>query len=114
MTHYTVFSPDNGYVVERGITALEAMRAILEHDGYAYKFTRRKSDGRLSLWHSDGSANSTRGARHFKRTVALSFSPGLKGQKEIAMQVISAHWPGLPEAMTDAEYDKMVLEPVDA
>ena len=109
MTRYTVYHPTTGTEYGRGLTALQAMRAILTHDGYAYKFVRRR-DGRLELWHSDGSCNSPRGAGHFTRTVAVSHAPGLEGQREIAMQVIQADWPGLPEAMSDAAYDAMIAE----
>ena len=110
MVHFTVFSANSGYVLDRGLTALKAMAEILNYDGYDWKFSRRKGDGCLSLWHSDGSANSTRGARHFVKTTCFSFKPGLEGQREIALQVISATWRGRPEAMTDADYDAMVSE----
>ena len=105
MTTYTVIDRD-GTVIDRNLTALKAMAAILEHDGYAWKFMRA-ANGYLSLWHSDGSANSTRGARHFVKTVAGSPLAGLAGRRAVARQVISAAWPRLPEAMTDADYDDL-------
>ena len=105
MTTYTVISP-SGDVIDRNLTALQAMRAILTHDGYAYRFRRDKA-GNLFLYHTDGSANSTRGARNFVRCVGgiNSSRPGLAGQREIAEQVIFAGWPRLPEAIIDADYD---------
>ena len=105
MTTYTVISP-SGTVLDRNLTALQAMREILTYDGYAYRFRRNKAGG-LYLYHSDGSVNSTRGARHFVRCVGgiNSSLPGIAGEREIAEQVIFAGWPRLPEAMTDADYD---------
>ena len=111
MTRYTVLSP-SGSVIDRNLTALQAMREILNYDGYAYRFRRDKA-GNLYLYHSDGSANSTRGARHFVRCVSNINSSllGLAGQREIAEQVIYAGWPRLPEAMTDADYDAQGAAP---
>jgi len=104
MTTYTVLSP-SGSVIDRNLTALQAMREMLTYDGYAYRFRRDKAGG-LFLYHTNGSANSTRGARHFVRCVNINSSlPGIAGQREIAEQVIYAGWPRLPEAMTDADYD---------
>ena len=105
MTTYTVLCP-YGTVIDRNLTALQAMREILTYDGYAYRFRRDKA-GNLYLYHSDGSANSTRGARHFVRCVSNinSSLPGIAGQREIAEQVILSDWPRLPEAMTDEDYD---------
>ena len=109
MTTYTVISP-SGDVIDRNLTALQAMAAILGYDGYAWKFVRAKN-GYLSLYHSDGSANSTRGARHFVKTVAGSPLARLAGRRAIAEQVINAAWPRLPEAMTDADYDAQGAAP---
>ena len=105
MTTYTVISP-SGSVIDRNLTALQAMREILTYDGYDYRFRRNKA-GNLFLYHSDGSVNSTRGARNFVRCVGgiNSALPGVAGQREIAEQVILSEWPRLPEAMTDADYD---------
>ena len=105
MTTYTVLSP-SGSVIDRNLTALQAMREMLTYDGYAYRFRRDKA-GNLFLYHTNGSANSTRGARNFVRCVGEinSSLPGVAGQREIAELVISAGWPRLPEAMTDADYD---------
>ena len=105
MTTYTVIAP-GGTVLNRKLTPLQAMRAILTHDGYAYRF-RRDRAGNLFLYHTDGSANSTRGARNFVRCVGgiNSSLPGLAGQREIAEQVILSEWPRLPEAIPDQDYN---------
>ena len=106
MTTYTVLNRD-GTVLDRNLTALQAMREILTYDGYAYRFRRDKA-GNLYLYHSDGSANSTRSARHFNRCILNNSSlPGLAGQREIAELVINADWPRLPEAMTDQDYNDL-------
>ena len=106
MTTYTVIAP-GGTVIDRNLTALQAMREILTYDGYAYRFRRDKA-GNLYLYHSDGSANSSRGARHFVRCVSINSPlPGIAGQREIAEQVILSDWPRLPEAMNDADYDAL-------
>ena len=111
MTTYTVLSP-SGDVIDRNLTALQAMREILNYDGYAYRFRRNKAGG-LYLYHSDGSANSSRGARNFVRCVGgiNSALPGIAGQREIAELVINADWPRLPEAMNDADYDAQGATP---
>ena len=104
MTTYTVISP-SGSVKDRNLTALQAMREMLTYDGYDYRFRRNKA-GNLFLYHSDGSVNSTRGARHFRCIAGLhSAAPGLAGQRKIAEQVILSEWPRLPEAMTDQDYN---------
>ena len=107
MTTYTVIAP-GGTVIGRNLTALRAMREMLTYDGYAYRF-RRDRAGNLFLYHTDGSANSTRGARNFVRCIGEinSSLPGIAGQREIAELVINADWPRLPEAMTDADYDAL-------
>ena len=107
MTTYTVIAP-SGTVIDRNLTALQAMREILTYDGYAYRFRRDKA-GNLFLYHSDGSVNSTRNARNFVRCVGgiNSALPGIAGQREIAELVINADWPRLPEAMTDQDYNDL-------
>tara|TARA_R110000787_G_scaffold231850_1_gene339178 strand:- start:349 stop:690 length:342 start_codon:yes stop_codon:yes gene_type:complete len=105
MTNYTVIAP-SGTVIDRNLTPLEAMSTILEHDGYDWKITVDE-DKYQCLWHSDGSAYSTRGARNFVKTVAMSPLAGPAGELEIAHHVIHADWPNLPEAMTDSDYDEM-------
>jgi hypothetical protein len=107
MTTYTVIAP-GGTVIDRNLTALQAMREILTYDGYAYRFRRDKA-GNLFLYHSDGSVNSTRNARNFVRCVGgiNSALPGIAGQREIAELVINADWPRLPEAMTDQDYNDL-------
>jgi len=107
MTTYTVLSP-SGTVLNRNLTALQAMREMLTYDGYAYRF-RRDRAGNLFLYHSDGSANSTRNARNFVRCVSNinSSLPGLAGQREIAEQVILSEWPRLPEVIPDQDYNDL-------
>ena len=88
MTTYTVIAP-GGTVIDRNLTALQAMREILTYDGYAYRFRRDKA-GNLYLYHSDGSANSSRGARHFVRCVSINSPlPGIAGQREQLLLKIS-------------------------
>lgn len=86
---FRVFSTVTDETVAMCKTRMETMRAILTHDGYAYKFIRRP-DGMLTLWTSDGSANSTRGARQFVETIVKSNRPGKEAQLEIADYVIAA------------------------
>ena len=107
-TTYTVFNPQDSDEHESGLTALEAMDRILTDDGFRYEI-RPGADGRgWRLWHSDGSANSTRGARHFVATVAFSVREAeIEATEEIAATVITADWDHLPVAMTDDEFRAM-------
>lgn len=114
MTTYTVFdSSDFNRIYGRGLTAVQAMNEILTYDGYRYEI--RKSEFRGSvcwdLWHSDGSAASTRGARHMVKTVIFSLiEDEAHARQEIAEAVIVAGWNGLPEVMNDEDFKAMLAE----
>jgi len=109
-TTYTVVS-ESGDHIRSGLTAIDAMDEILSHDGYAYEIRREADGSGFTLWHSDGSAASPRGARHMVQTVIYSVANNADAAKaEIAAKVLAASegWPGSPEAMTDAEYDASI------
>ena len=115
MTTYTVFAnADATDVIDRHLTAEQAMEELLVHDGYAYEI-RREEDGRgWRLWRSDGSAYSTRGARHMVETVAFSLEDDeAAATAEIAEYVCRAGWRRLPDCMTDEDYDAMMAQ-IDA
>lgn len=110
MTTYTVYRPDDSSDAETGLTAIDAMDRILSHDGFAYE-VRPMDGGGFALWHSDGSANSPRGARHMVKTVAFSLATNrATAEQEIAERVIKARWPRLPEAMPDADFAAMMAQ----
>lgn len=101
MTTYTI--EREGEAQERGLTLAAAARYLMEADGYAYKFVRRR-DGWLDLLISDGSRNSTRGARHFRRSVFVG-----KTQREAYEWAIGQEWRGY-EATDGAEFDRRAAE----
>lgn len=112
MTTYTVFTNSNATeIIGRHMSAEQAMDELLSHDGYAWQI-RRENDGEgWRLWHSDGSANSTRGARHMVKTVAFSLKDNeAAATREIAEQVCRAGWRRLPDCMTDDDYDAMMAQ----
>lgn len=110
MTTYTVFTNESATeIVGRGLTAEQAMDELLSHDGYAWEIRREADGDGWRLWHSDGSAYSTRGARHMVATVAFSLADDkADAAREIAERVIAAGWRGLPDCMTDEDYDAMM------
>lgn len=102
MTTYTVFCSNDANVARRGLTLANAADELLTQDGYAYEIRPVEGyDGQMQLWTSDGSANSTRGARHLTPTRI-----GGHSEDEIWQQVIAREWHGF-EAMTDADFDTM-------
>ena len=119
MTKYTVFDAnDASNIFGRGLTAVEAMEVILTDDGY--RFEIRKSVFLTSvcwdLYRSDGSANSTRGARDMVKTFVFSFiEDEAQAEQEIAKRVIEERsiedsWRGLPCVMTDTAFDEVMAE----
>lgn len=107
MTTYTVFNTqDSSIIYGRGLTAVDAMDIMLSDDGYRWEI--RHEDGCYHLYHSDGSANSTRGAAHMVETVIFSVSDDKNAaENEIAEKVIAAGWSRLPTAMTDEDFAAM-------
>ena len=69
MTHtYTVRRIyDTDQTAEVGLTLKDAAEALMTQDGFAFEI-RPSTGGMLSLWLSDGSANSPRGARHMRES----------------------------------------------
>jgi hypothetical protein len=114
MTTYAVFdSNDVSNIYGRGLTAEQAMSVILTYDGYSYEIQKSEFQGSAcwELYHSDGSAASTRGARHLVKTVIFSLiEDEAQAAHEIAERVIIAGWSRLPEVMTDEEFDAMLAE----
>lgn len=120
MTAYTVYSSTNGTVYGRGLSATAAAEIILTHDGHEYEI-RAASDGfGFDLFVSRGSRNSYGGTRGFTRAwrgdrLIDSANPDREeAWKEIAAQVVTVEWSGHPEAMTDTDYDAMLIEANDA
>jgi hypothetical protein len=109
MTTYTVFdAQDSSRIFGRGLTAEQAMHEFLTYDGYRYEI--RKTATSYDLYHSDGSENSTRSARHMVKTVVFSLLTAKSDAiKEIAERVVVAGWDG-PEIMTDEAFDAVLVE----
>lgn len=105
MTTYTVFRADDSSVIEgRGLSLREAADALLTADGYAYELRTDPTFG-FELFISDGSRNSTRGARNMI-SAALGGYYG-DTEDEVWRKVVVDEWRGY-EAMTDEAYDDMV------
>ena len=101
MTTYTVHRLDDSSHIEgRGLSLSEAAEALLGVDGYAHEI-RVDADGYHRLYISDGSANSTRGARR------VNACPDYNGrsQDEVYAKVMNTPWRGYI-AVTDEQYDR--------
>lgn len=109
---YTVFDAnDSSVIYGRGLTSEQAMHEILTYDGYQYEIVKTDFKGSVcwELYHSDGSANSTRGARHMVKTLVFSMiEDGAQAAHEIAEKVIAAGWNDVPSVMTDEAFDALV------
>jgi len=114
MQTYTVYGESTPLdAAERHLRATEAMDRLLSYDGYRYEIRRSEFNGRpcWDLWQSDGSENSTRGARHLVKTVVFSMAGNEAGAtQEIAEKVCVADWPRMPFCMTDEAFDAMLAE----
>ena len=74
-------------MVEKNLSAIQAMSQILEYDGFRYEI--RRDGGRYSLYHSAHPGNSTLSDRYMCRTVVFSLSDSLYvASVEIAKKVI--------------------------
>ena len=112
METYTTYTDSSGIEgAHRHLSAVDAMDNMLTYDGYRYEI-RPEADGNgWRLWCSDGSENSTRGARHMVRTVVYSLDQSREfATFEIAERVIFAGWPRMPECMTDEAFDAMLAD----
>ncbi|HEX5228759.1 MAG TPA: hypothetical protein VFW44_13665 [Bryobacteraceae bacterium] len=115
MTTFTVYNPNSGTELGRGLTAAEAAQEILGHDGHDYELRR---DGEaFQLFVSRGSRNANGGNRGL--TEAYSHSRLIRSYaateaaawEEIADQVIHAGWESVPvQVVSDADYDAMIAE----
>jgi hypothetical protein len=113
MTTYSVYTQDDHTTAKRGLTACQAMDLLLTYDGYAYEIRHEDCQGTAiwNLYHSDGSTNSTRGARRMVKTVAFSMAGNEDAAiHDIATQICTAGWRCLPECMTDADFNAMLAE----
>ena len=113
-TTYTVFDAnDSSNIYGRGLTAVQAMNETLTDDGYRYEIRKSEFQGAVcwDLYHSDGSANSTRSARHMVKTFIFSMiDDEAQAEQEIAERAIAAGWNGMPGVMTDEAFDAMLAQ----
>lgn len=116
MTTYTVYSPASGTEYGRHLDVTAAAEIILTHDGHEYE-VRPATDGiGFDLFVSRGSRNSFGGTRGMvpawrgRRPIGTSTMDPGQAWREIAAQVVTAGWDGVPEAMSDADYDAMLAE----
>lgn len=97
---YTVFRSDESSTAIQRLPLAQAAHTLLVTDGYAYEVHEEKG-GLKTLYVSDGSANSTRSARHMNPTRIMGWC-----EDDIWKQVVTINWRGY-EAMTDEAFDAM-------
>lgn len=103
-TTYTVFRADNAAsIAGKGLTLEQAADTLLTSDGYEYEI--RQEDGLFVLWASDGSRNSTRGARHLTSCAAGGYIA--TSLEALYRKVIANEWRGY-DAQTDEAYAIMM------
>ncbi len=112
MTTYTVYSPAHGTVYGENLTATQAAEIILTHDGHEFALRERKQSG-FDLLVSRRSRNSQGGPCHMVQAWrsgrpiwSMEADPD-KAWQDIAKQVITADWEGVPEALTTESYNAM-------
>jgi folylpolyglutamate synthase/dihydropteroate synthase len=105
MTTYTTIDAD-GYVLERGISLVEAADTIMTSDSREWEI-REDENGGFTAWSRQQVAN-----RPWAATVIHSFKADrAEAEAEICEKIVtSMRWPGHCEAMTDAEYDEMMAQ----
>jgi hypothetical protein len=100
MTTYTVFSVNNSAsIAGQGLTLEQAAHTLLTSDGYEYEI--REEDRLFVLWISDGSRNSTRGARNLNSCAAGGFVAA--SLEALHRRIVEDEWHGY-EAQTDETY----------
>lgn len=107
MITYTVIS-GSGVARAEGLSADEAAREVLTHDGHNYEI-RPDPDGGFWLWHSQRGGG---GNVPMVRTLIYSAADNaVAAQDEIFAEVITkSDWFDRPNIMTDADYAAMVAE----
>lgn len=103
MTTYTVFQSDNSAEATTGLSIEDAAHELMTTDGYAYEW-RTDADGYHTVWLSDGSANSTRGARHMRASRFAGFD-----RAEVLRAIVADDWRGY-EAMADDAFAAMLAD----
>lgn len=108
-TTYTVTRQD-GTVIDRGLTAHEAMVAILTHDSYDYDIVPEDAGGWILIITSHSKCTSF--WRWTKTTIIVDAETLDEATDKIAQRVIaeSHNWPGALAAITDADYDESMAE----
>jgi hypothetical protein len=112
MTTYTVINRSSGLPELRNAPAWQAAEIVLTHDGHDYEV--RRVDDHWQLFVSQGSRNTSTGPRGMtaawdKNRLVLSYEQDeAAAYADIGRQVVTAGWNGVPEVMTDADFDAML------
>ena len=103
MTTYTTIDSD-GYVLDRGISLVEAADAIMTSDSREWEI-REDKDGGFTAWLRQQVAK-----RPWDATAIYSFKADrAEAEAEICEKIVtSERWSGHCEVMTDAAYDEMM------
>lgn len=116
-TLYTVLNA-GGTVQAEGCTVSEAAIELLTYDGYRYEVRRADpkwdsfGESRWDLWHSDGSAASTRGANHMTCTQIGVYAASEEAAWPLIAREVINHpgWFKGCDVMTDEDYAAMMTE----
>lgn len=109
---YTVTRKD-GDVIARGLSAYEAMDAILSYDGYRWEVRAEKASDGETLFGLYTSSQSDAACGYYEMDTAYIGAwakSGSEAMSIIAQKVIHRcrNWRDSPDCCTDAEYDAML------
>lgn len=116
MTTYTVYSPAHGTVYGENLTVEQAAEIILTHDGHEYEIRPSATHGGFDLFISRGSRNAFGGTRGMtqawrgSKPIWSMETDAAAAWRDIAQQVVTAGWEGLPEALPTESYIAMMKE----
>ena len=118
MTTYTYPADGRGEPVS-GLSARDVAIERLTHDGHRYEM-RRETDGGWQIYASQRSENSSGGAGKmppswsgpspYGKLLVAFVETEDEAWAKLAPLVVMADWHGVPDAMTDADYQAMLAE----
>lgn len=108
MTTYTVSKPD-GDLIERGLSAQDAARAILEYDGAEFKLDNFGADITYLMVRRGGHGPWSYAYRG-RYMIASPAADEAVAWDDIAGTVCHTLWNGYPTAMKDEDYDAILAE----
>jgi hypothetical protein len=117
MTTTYTYPTDGSAPAESGLSPLEVAQERLGHDCHLYEM-RREADGRWQIYGSQFSRNYHGGPGKMNplydgpnphgRLLDSTAETEAAAWEELAPRVVLADWRGVPEAMTDDDYNTML------